>query len=330
LLFDLKLLSKNSESPGVLRKIRGFLKVVHSEPPVVLKNISSPAKLSILTMSRKGIFFPVDIFRAIKSIQKINREILPHAEKNLLISIVIHIGENGNIWATNEQMGIRIGESKDYSKNLIMRLKNKGYLQVTGHGKNRRISVIERKIFGNSQLPKSEFGNSRLPVGNSQLPPYIKEKEKKNIKEKSKASPDFSKKLDLWNSIPLKIRRRLNKNQLAKFSFENIEYAIERMNCAIENGGSPIKTYQNALKGEHAKFARKMEDQQVQKQKQHNIDIQKICEEARKRTDRQIKDRKTLLDLAKKFQTAMAPVFDNYALDAIICNRAFKQFERNN
>jgi len=105
----------------------------------------------------------VDIFKAIKSIQKIDRKILPHAEKNLLVSILIHLGENGNIWPTNEQIGQRIGESKDYAKNLIMRLKNKGYLTITGRGKNRRISVIEQKIFGNSQLPNQSFSNSQLP-----------------------------------------------------------------------------------------------------------------------------------------------------------------------
>jgi hypothetical protein len=138
-------------------------------------------------------FFPVDIFKTIKSIQAIDRKILPHAEKNLLVSILIHLGENGNIWPNNEQIGKRIGESKDYAKNIIMRLKNKGYLQITGRGKKRKISVIEQKIFGNSQLPKSEIGNSQLPVGNSQLPTEplpIKRKEKKIIKEKSGAAPD--------------------------------------------------------------------------------------------------------------------------------------------
>jgi len=122
-----------------------------------------------------------NIFKVIKSIQKIDRKTLPHAEKNLLISISIHLGENDHIWPTNEQMGERIGESKDYVKNLIMRLKNKKYIKIEGRYKSRKIYLNEEKIIGNSQLPS----------GNPELPPYIKEKEKKNIKENAPAGHSF-------------------------------------------------------------------------------------------------------------------------------------------
>ena len=141
-----------------------------------------------------------NIFEIIKSIQKIDRKILPHTEKNLLISIAIHLGDNGHIWATNKQMGKRIGESKDYVKNIIMRLKRKQFIKIEGYRKDRKIYLNDAKILSNSQLPKRENsnsqlpkrenGNSQLPIGNSQLPSYIKEKEKKKIKEKSGATPD--------------------------------------------------------------------------------------------------------------------------------------------
>ena len=138
-----------------------------------------------------------NIFEIIKSIQKIDRKILPHTEKNLLISIAIHLGDNGHVWATNKQMGERIGESKDYVKNIIMRLKRKQFIKIEGYRKDRKIylndakilsnsqlpkrensnsQLPKRKSIGNSQLPKRENGNSQLPIGNSQLPPYIKEK----------------------------------------------------------------------------------------------------------------------------------------------------------
>ncbi|MBT8342948.1 MAG: hypothetical protein KJP07_23310 [Desulfatitalea sp.] len=127
-------------------------------------------------------------------------------------------------------------------QNIIMRLKNKGFIRIEDRGKSRKIHLITEKIFGNSQLPKQVNGNSQLPVGNSQLPPYKKEKEKKNIKEKSakKPSADFLQKQKSWQSIPIEIRRRLNKNQVVKASIEKIEYAIERMNAA---NGSYLKRY---------------------------------------------------------------------------------------
>jgi hypothetical protein len=164
--------------------------------------------MSILHYDPEGKNFPVsNIFVIIKAIQKIDRNQLPHAEKNLLISIAIHLGENGYVWPTNLQLGERIGENKDYIKNLLMRLKNKGYLKITGTRKDRRISLVDEIILGNSQLPKTKVGNSQLPVGNSQLPPLIKEKKKKKIKEKSGAAPDFMNKNheyleEMMQSIP--------------------------------------------------------------------------------------------------------------------------------
>ena len=155
-----------------------------------------------------------DIFKIIKSIQKIDRKTLPHAEKNLLISIAIHLGDNGHIWPTNEQMGERIGENKDYIKNLLMRLKKKGFISIKGRGKSRDIKLTEANIFGNSQLPNHANGNSQLPVGNSQLPPYIKEKEKKKTKEKSGATPDYFNNFhpyldELMASMPNELRGQL-------------------------------------------------------------------------------------------------------------------------
>lgn len=153
-------------------------------------------------MSRKGKIPVSNIFKVIKSIQKIDRKTLPHAEKNLLISIAIHLGENDHIWPTNEQMGERIGESKDYVKNLIMRLKNKKYIKIEGRYKSRKIYLNEEKIIGNSQLPKQANGNSQLPNGNPELPPYIKEKEKKNIKEKLGAAPNSIYLNEMMKAIP--------------------------------------------------------------------------------------------------------------------------------
>lgn len=120
-----------------------------------------------------------DIFSLIKSIHQIPRNKLPHAEKTLLVNILIHFGNSEYIWATNQQLADRVGECKDYVKNLIHRLKKKRYLVVTGRGKNREIRIDEKIIFGNSQLPN---GNSQLP--NRVLP--LKEKKRK----RSGAAPD--------------------------------------------------------------------------------------------------------------------------------------------
>ena len=94
-----------------------------------------------------------------------------------------------------------------------------------------------------------------------------------SLKE-SEAAPDFFKKLELWRSIPIEIRRRLRKKQVVKGSFEKIEYAVERMNHAIKTGGSPARAFQDAFKGDHAKLARKMEDNAVKEQDERKRDTE--------------------------------------------------------
>lgn len=98
----------------------------------------------------------------IKKIQQIDRNKLPHAEKQALIQIAILIFEN-NLTPDNQTIGEGIGENKDYVKNILARLKNKGFLKLNGRGKNRRIEILWPKIFGNSQLPNYAVGNSQLP-----------------------------------------------------------------------------------------------------------------------------------------------------------------------
>jgi len=98
----------------------------------------------------------------IKQIQKIDRDTLPHAEKQTLIQIAILLFEN-NSNPDNQTIGDGIGENKDYVKNLLARLKSKGFIKLIGRGKNRKIDILWPKIFGNSQLPNYAVGNSQLP-----------------------------------------------------------------------------------------------------------------------------------------------------------------------
>jgi hypothetical protein len=211
----------------------------------------------------------VDIFKTIKSIQKIDRKILPHAEKNLLISIVIHLGENNHIWPTNEQMGERIGESKDYIKNLIMRLKNKQFIKIEGRYKSRKIYLNDEKINGNSQLPKQVNGNSQLPVGNSQLPPYIKEKEKKKIKEKSVATPDS---FNIWHPYIDEIMEAIPDNAKGKISRAFINEHLKKKNGDrpyfywlfnhADDKQDPVKWLANGIRGYYKAYL-KSEEYQV-------------------------------------------------------------------
>lgn len=98
----------------------------------------------------------------IKQIQKIDRNTLPHAEKQALIQIAILIFEN-NLTPDNQTIGDGIGENKHYVKNILARLKSKGFINPIGRGKARRIDIIWEKVFGNSKLPNYAVGNSQLP-----------------------------------------------------------------------------------------------------------------------------------------------------------------------
>lgn len=104
----------------------------------------------------------INISKAIQAIQKIDRTKLPHAEKQILINLTI-LGSQGNKTPDNELLGNNIGETKDYAKNLVKRLKYKGFINPIGRGKKRRIDIIWEKVFGNSQLPNDLFSNSQLP-----------------------------------------------------------------------------------------------------------------------------------------------------------------------
>ena len=104
----------------------------------------------------------IDISKAIQAIQKIDRTKLPHAEKQILINLTI-LASQGNKTPDNELLGNNIGETKDYAKNLVKRLKYKGFINPIGRGKKRRIDIIWEKVFGNSQLPNDLFSKSQLP-----------------------------------------------------------------------------------------------------------------------------------------------------------------------
>lgn len=115
----------------------------------------------------------INLSIAIQAIQKIDRNSLPHAEKQILINLTI-LKSIGNNSPDNTLLGTNIGENKDYAKNLIARLKKKEFIDSFGKGKNRKIDILWTKIFGNSQLPDNLFGNPELPnqtiESNSQLP----------------------------------------------------------------------------------------------------------------------------------------------------------------
>jgi len=142
-----------------------------------------------------------------------------------------------------------------------------------------------------------------------------------------KATPDFLKKLELWRSITLEYRRDLNKKQVVKCSIEKIEYAIERMNIAINKGGDPAKAFQNALKGDHAKFTQKMEDKAVAEQKEHDNDIVKLAEAANKKAAEKEPDKEKLLALVAAFKESdFGEKYRNHAPLAIIELRSFQSF----
>lgn len=117
-------------------------------------------------------------------------------------------------------------------------------------------------------------------VTHAVTPLINKEVLKESLKE-SEASPDFFKKLDVWRSIPLEIRRQLRKKQVVKGSIEKIEYAVERMNHAIKTGGSAVRAFQDAFKGDHAKLTRKMEAKAMEEKERHNVDINLIIADYR-------------------------------------------------
>lgn len=76
----------------------------------------------------------------VRSIIKIDRATLPPAEKIILIYISL-AGNNLNspIRRSNEQIAADIGESTDYVKNMLMRLKNKGFVEIEGRSPARII-----------------------------------------------------------------------------------------------------------------------------------------------------------------------------------------------
>ena len=185
----------------------------------------------------------------IKKIQKIDRHKLPHAEKQALIQIAILISEN-NLTPDNQTIGENIGENADYAKNLLSRLKSKGYIKLIGRGKKRRIEIIWAKIFGNSQLPNYAVGNSQLPNQPLKPPTPI------NIYEDrvNRASPDFfeiekqhDKLPDAMELIPDNLKGKVPKKAINWWLYENyqgLDYLryLGRISTA-NNIKNPIKYY---------------------------------------------------------------------------------------
>jgi hypothetical protein len=274
----------------------------------------------------------VDIFETIKSIQSINKNELNHTLKNVLISILIRFGNNGHIWATNSQIGEWIGEDGEYIKNLLSKLKKRGLLKIEGRKSQRKIYPGPKLVRDHqSRIKNVRDSQSRYRDHQSRtVSTPIKRKEKKIIKEKSGATPDFVKKIELWQSIPANTRRRLNKKQVVKASIEKIKYAIERMQVAIEKGGSSVKAFQDAFKGDHAKFTRKMEADAMAEKKEHDKDIVKVVEAANKKQAEAIPDEQTRRLLVKQFKAAMDGIYDRHAYSAIICLPGYLNYENHN
>lgn len=148
--------------------------------------------------------------------------------------------------------------------------------------------------------------------------------------ESAKAAPDFLKKIELWNSIPIEIRRKLNKKQILTGSIEKIEYSIERMIVAMTSGGNAIAAFQNAFKGDHAKLTRKMEEIEMKKNREHTKDIDILFKKARDRQN--IKFQPTDAEISKfvkEFRSVMSPMYDNHSDSAIICLRSFQSCLKN-
>ena len=173
-----------------------------------------------------------------------------------------------------------------------------------------------------SQVP----GTHGVPgSGTHGVPGILKDNLKDNLKE-SEAAPDFLEKQKLWISIPLDIRKKLSKKQILGFPIENIEYAIERMSAAEKNGGYPVKAFQDAIKGEHAKFSKKMEDKEVSEQKQHHEDIKTIVAQA---SESQSPATPTRAECIAKFRSVMSPLYDGKRDDEIVLVNGYAQFEKN-
>ena len=111
-------------------------------------------------------------------------------------------------------------------------------------------------------------------------PPSNKESLKESLKE-SEAAPDFLQKIELWRSIPLEYRKRLNKKQVVRGSTTKIEYCIERMLYAESHGGSPVRAFMDAFHGDHAELCRRMENSEMEDQKQRQGDIDALILEFR-------------------------------------------------
>lgn len=119
-------------------------------------------------------YFPVEnLVETVRKIQSINRTILNHTLKNLLINIVMHFCSGSDTQLSNEFLGREINESADYVKNLLSKLKLKKYLEITGRGRNRKILPGENlfrdcqsltDLLGDWQSRNgSEFGDCQSP-----------------------------------------------------------------------------------------------------------------------------------------------------------------------
>lgn len=143
-------------------------------------------------MSGKESIKSLSIFDYIREINKISADILSPAKFKILVEIAMRLGEHGKTWPKNKELSINTAIKLSSIKVLISQLKKENFINIEKENGQRMIYLchpIERK-----RLMVINQNGKRLMVINQKvngdLPPYIKEKEKKKIKEKSAAAPD--------------------------------------------------------------------------------------------------------------------------------------------
>jgi len=151
------------------------------------------------------------IFDYIREINKLPAEILSPAKFKILVEIAMRLGEHGKTWPKNKELSINTAIKLSSIKVLMSQLKKENFINIEKEDGQRMIYLChptERK-----RLMVINQNGKRLMVINQKvngdLPPYIKEKEKKKIKEKSgpaadsifKKHPYFD---ELYQKIPFK------------------------------------------------------------------------------------------------------------------------------
>lgn len=179
----------------------------------------------------------LSVFDYIREINLLPTNILTPAKFKILVEIAMRINETSSTWPKNKELSDNTAIKPDSVKVILSQLKKDNFINIEKQDGKRMIYLChptekKRLMVINENGKKLMVINQKV---NGHLPPYIKEKEKKNLKEKMLPQGIFLEKHG--DKIPKGIDGQFRQSQLDSY---HLKYGDVFLKICHDSASVPI------------------------------------------------------------------------------------------